>query len=285
MPDKPKRASDYKSEQVELVRATCLYVATKLGDLMDELVVVGGLVPSLLIDHEALSDDIAAHVGTMDLDIGLTLALLDEGRYRKVTERLRDAGFTMDTNDDGNPTRQRWKITGSGTVTVDFLIQPSLAGDKGGKLRDIEPDFAAIIAPGLKLAFQDRQRVTIDGRTIFGEKAMRDFWICGAGAFVVLKAFAFDGRGENKDAYDLYYVIRNYGTGVDDVVAKLQPLLADAETQKALGILRRDFLDPEGVGPRRVAEFLVGGADDEIQADVVGFVTRLLDKCGKLGKP
>ena len=285
MPDKPKRASDYKSEQVELVRATCLYVATKLGDLMDELVVVGGLVPSLLIDPEALSEDTAAHVGTMDLDIGLTLALLDEGRYRKVTERLRDAGFTMDTNDDGNPTRQRWKITGSGTVTVDFLIQPSLAGDKGGKLRDIEPDFAAIIAPGLKLAFQDRQRVTIDGRTIFGEKAKRDFWICGAGAFVVLKAFAFDGRGENKDAYDLYYVIRNYGAGVDDVAAKLRPLLADAETQKALGILRRDFLDPEGVGPRRVAEFLVGGADDDVQADVVGFVSRLLDKCGKMGRP
>lgn len=127
--------------------------------------------------------------------------------------------------------------------------------------------------------------MTIDGRTLFGEKATRDFWICGAGAFVVLKAFAFDGRGENKDAYDLYYVIRNYGAGVDGVVAKLQPLLADAETQKALGILRRDFLDPEGVGPRRVAEFLVGGANDDIQADVVGFVTRLLDKCAKMGGP
>jgi hypothetical protein len=34
MADKPKRASEYKSEQVELVRATCLYIATKLGDLM-----------------------------------------------------------------------------------------------------------------------------------------------------------------------------------------------------------------------------------------------------------
>jgi hypothetical protein len=285
MPDKPKRAADYESEQVELVRATCLYVATKLGDLMDELVVVGGLVPSLLIDQQTLPEDTEAHVGTMDLDVGLTLALLDEGRYRRLTERLRDAGFTMDTNDDGNPTRQRWKITGSGTVTVDFLIQPSLAGDRGGKLRDIEPDFAAIIAPGLKLAFQDRQRVTIDGRTLFGEKARRDFWICGAGAFVVLKAFAFDGRGENKDAYDLYYVIRNYGAGVDDIVAKLHPLLADAETQKALGILRRDFLDPESVGPRRTAEFLTGGRDDVIQADVAGFVKQLLDKCAKLGGP
>lgn len=285
MPDKPKRAADYKSEQVELVRATCLYVATKLGDLMDELVVVGGLVPSLLIDQETLPADTEAHVGTMDLDVGLTLALLDEGRYRKLTERLRDAGFTMDTNDDGNPTRQRWKISNSGTVTVDFLIQPSLAGDRGGKLRNIEPDFAAIIAPGLKLAFQDRQRVTIDGRTLFGEKAKRDFWICGAGAFVVLKAFAFDGRGENKDAYDLYYVIRNYGAGVDDVVAKLQPLLADAETQKALGILRRDFLDPASVGPRRTSEFLTGGSDDVIQADVAGFVKQLLDKCAKMGGP
>ena len=39
MPEKPIRASDYPSEQVELVRSTCLYVATKLGDLMDEVVV------------------------------------------------------------------------------------------------------------------------------------------------------------------------------------------------------------------------------------------------------
>ena len=54
MADKPKSASEYKSEQVRLARSTCLYVATKLGDLMDELVVVGGLVPSLLIDQGAL---------------------------------------------------------------------------------------------------------------------------------------------------------------------------------------------------------------------------------------
>ncbi len=154
MPEKPKRASDYRSEQVELVRATCLYVATKLGDLMDDLVVVGGLVPSLLIDQEHLPDDTEAHVGTMDLDVGLTLALLNEGRYRLLTERLRDAHFAMDTNDDGKATRQRWKITNNGTVTVDFLIPPSLANDKGGRLRNIETDFAAIIAPGLKLPDQ-----------------------------------------------------------------------------------------------------------------------------------
>jgi hypothetical protein len=284
MPDKPKRASDYKSDQVTLVRATCLYVATKLGDLMDDLVIVGGLVPSLLIDQETLPEGTEAHVGTMDLDVGLTLALLDEGRYKTLTERLRNADFEMDKNEDGNPTRQRWRIAKTGSATIDFLIEPSLAGDKGGKLRNIEADFAAVIAPGLKQAFKDRQQVTIDGETIFGEKASRVFWICGAGAFVVLKALAFDGRGENKDAYDLYYVIRNYGTSVDDVVAKLGPLLGDQETKMALEILRRDFLDPGGVGPRRVAEFVIGGPDAELQADLVGFISQLLDKCAEAPK-
>jgi hypothetical protein len=48
---KPKTAAGYERAQVERVRATCLYVATKLGDLLSELVVVGGLVPTLLIDQ------------------------------------------------------------------------------------------------------------------------------------------------------------------------------------------------------------------------------------------
>ncbi len=42
MADKPRRASEYRSDQVALVRSTCLYVATKLGDLMEDVVVVGG---------------------------------------------------------------------------------------------------------------------------------------------------------------------------------------------------------------------------------------------------
>lgn len=280
MSDKPRRASDYPSEQAALVKATCLYVATKLGDMMDDLVIVGGLVPSLIVKQDDLPEETESHIGTFDLDVGLQLALLDEGRYRKLTERLRNAGFAMDKNDDGNSTRQRWVISGAGTVTVDFLIQPSLAGDKGGKLRNIEPDFAAIIAPGLRCAFQDRQAVALEGRTLFGEKARRDVWVCGPGGFVVLKALAFEGRGEPKDAYDLFYVLRNFGAGVEDVAARFRPLLDEPEAQKALGILRRDFLDPEMVGPARVAAFLTGGRNDALQADVVGFVSRLLSKLG-----
>ena len=252
MADKPTTADGYLGEYLELVRATCLYVATKLGDLSDDVVVIGGLVPSLLIDQDALPEAVDTHVGTLDLDVGLTLTVLDEGRYRTLTKRLRRAGFTMDTNEEGNPTRQRWRIGDlEKKVTVDFLIPPSLPDDRGGTLRDIEPDFAAVIAPGLHLAFRDRQKVRLFGQTIRGEEASRDVWVCGPGAYVVLKALAFHLRGENKDGYDLLYVIRNYGTGVDEIVEHLEPLMDDPATTEALEIIRRDFTAHDAVGQGR----------------------------------
>ena len=83
MTDKPTTAAGYDSEYTKLVRATCLYVATRLGDLLDDLVVIGGLVPSLLIEQDDLRDGADAHVGTMDLDMGITIALLGGRRTRQ----------------------------------------------------------------------------------------------------------------------------------------------------------------------------------------------------------
>ena len=202
MPDKPTTAAGYPRDQAERVKATCLYLATKLGDLMDELVVVGGLVPSLIIDQEHLPENVTRHVGTLDLDLGLAFALVGGERYKEVAGRLREAGFQADTNDEGKTTRQRWRIS-EPPVTVDFLIEPEGVEGKPGSLFPLTKDWAAIIAPGLHLAFLDQQVVVIDGRTIAGEKATRKIRVCGAGAYVVLKALAFRIRGENKDAYDL----------------------------------------------------------------------------------
>jgi hypothetical protein len=94
--------------------------------MMDELVVVGGLVPSLIIDQSALSPGTAAHVGTMDLDVGLTLAIFDEKRYEALAERLRRAGLVPDVNDEGRLTHQRWKVKDCEKVTVDFLNHDGL---------------------------------------------------------------------------------------------------------------------------------------------------------------
>jgi hypothetical protein len=101
------------------------------------------------------------------------------------------------------------------------------------------------------------------------------------GAFVALKALAFHLRGENKDAYDLFYLLRNYGRGVSDVAAELRPLLADASAVKTMEYLRGDFANSDAIGPSRAAEFLYGRPDAAIQADAAGFVRQLLAECKK----
>jgi hypothetical protein len=154
MPEKPKFATGYQPDQVARVKSTCLYLATRLGDLMDELVVVGGLVPSLLVDQANLPDHVVPHVGTLDLDLGLAFALVGEERYKEVAERLRHAGFEGDTNEEGKPTRQRWRNSDP-AVTVDFLIEPENIKVKPGSLFSLAKDWAAIVAPGLHLAFED----------------------------------------------------------------------------------------------------------------------------------
>lgn len=100
-------------------------------------------------------------------------------------------------------------------------------------------------------------------------------WVCGPGAFVVLKALAVVMRAENKDAYDLYYVIRNFGSGPEEVVDRLRRLPAGPDVRRAIEILRTEFGTFDSIGPMRVAAFLKEEGD-EVRADVVGFVDRLL---------
>ena len=52
---KPATGDGYGSEDLALVRQVCLYLATKLGDILEDIAVVGGLAPSLLVDQDALS--------------------------------------------------------------------------------------------------------------------------------------------------------------------------------------------------------------------------------------
>ena len=277
MAEKPRHADGYTPAQVELARRTSRFVATVLGEMMDEVVIAGGLVPSLLIDQESLPDETMAHVGTQDLDVGFQLALLDEERYKAVAEVLREQNFAPVEKSSGTKIRQTWTSTEVPTVSIDFLIPPSPEHDKARRIQDLEGDFAAIVTPGLHLAFRNPRRVPMPGYDCKERWTERTVTVCGPGAFVVLKALAHFGRDEPKDAYDLYYLLQYYGDDVGDVADDLRPLLDDADALQAMANLRAEYTRLDAVGPSRLAEFLSGRVDDdEIRADFVGRVGDLL---------
>lgn len=280
---KPRHRSGYSREETLLVRSACLTVAVTLGSYLDDFCIVGGLVPTLLIDlrDENLTEPgDGDHPGTNDLDIGLALALLDDERYAEVSERLRQEDFEPDEKENGNKTRQTWRHKTLPGIKVDFLIPPASEHDAGQRIQSLEADFGAIVTPGLELAFDETVLVQLDGHTLKGERVKREIPVCGPAAFVVLKALAIPGRGEPKDSFDLVYVIRG-ADGRHEAIAERLAEHARSHPQiveRAIAALARDFATPENVGPRRAAEFgLVDPADfDNDAADAHGRVDDLL---------
>ncbi len=286
MTPKPTTAVGYRVEDTQQVVAACLTLVGALGDLADELCIVGGLVPSTIcdapVDPSALAE--GAHVGTTDLDVALEVSVLDAEHYKEISERLRNKDFAPDTKSSGRRTRQRWRWREQ-KVTVDFLIPPAEGVDPGTvRVQDLEEDFAALIVKPLGLAFDEPITRTLDGSTLEGDAMQRDVNFCGPAAFVALKAFAFSKRAEQKDAYDLVYVLRRWPGGIDDIAArtaehaKRQPRLI-AEN---LSLLDRDFRTLESAGPRSASRFHDGIVDDDRVADAHGAVRDLLTSCERL---
>jgi len=277
--EKPRIAAGYRPEETTRVRAACLTLATVLGDLMDEIVVVGGLAPVLWGEAGKLQPDALAPIGTVDVDVGFAVSLLELERYTEIATRLLRAEFEPDKNDAGNLTPQRWIFRDVGP-TVDFLIEPTSAEEVPGRIKHLDGQrrFGALLVDGINLALVSHTKICLEEETLVGELASRVIRVCDAGPFVVLKANAFRSRGDEKDAFDIFYTLRNYGSGPEEVADQLRPHRERPEVVRALAILREDFATTRHLGPMRVAAFLGENPGDDIRADAVGFVQRFLSR-------
>jgi hypothetical protein len=274
--DNPLRRSDYLAGDTEQVRSACLTVAVALGSFLDEVCIVGGLAPLLLVDQQDVPPG-DEHIGTNDLDVGLAITLLDDARYANVATQLRQEGFEPDTNARGNPTNQCWKLRDA-RVTIDLLIAHNGDEPLPGRIKHLQSDLAAYVVPGVALAFDEVEWIELDGFTLRGESARRRVPVCGPGAFVVLKALAFASRARPKDAYDLVYLLEKWHGGRADIADRLRGH-ADRHpslVREALGSLERDFETLDSIGPSRAAAFLERDDHDAALADSHGVVDDLL---------
>lgn len=275
MADNPQ-IEEYTTEQTEQIKSLTLTVATTLGLYIDDLVVVGGLVPTLLIPPPSLDDKAEDHAGTQDFDLGLDITIFDKKRYTEISAAMKSADFERDENNKGNLTRQRWRHKDVPHATVDFLIQQTDESEDGGDIKGLQSDFGAFVIPGLELAFRDPIKLELSGKNLKGAKVTRRVNVCNPGAFVLLKARANYKREKAKDAYDIFYMLRHYKDGIEGVADYVKRLAGEAIGVESIEFLRSEFADVECTGPLRVVEFYNTGDDPDLIADVVGDVAELL---------
>jgi predicted nucleotidyltransferase len=70
-------------------------------------------------------------------------------------------------------------------------------------------------------------------------------------ALLVMKGYALVGRNKKKDAYDIYFSVRNFAGGQQALAAECKKLMEDAVALKATSISRKSFAMQKILARRR----------------------------------
>ena len=217
----PQSANDYADRTTQAVKSVLIEIGQILGSFKGKFAVIGGAVPWLLLGNEDMP-----HVGTLDVDLALDAEALDDGEYANLIRALMDQGYEQ--REDLRRfqlIRQIHPADGGGPidVVIDFLMPRDVE-----IVKNIPPlinNFAVQRADGADLALHFYEMVAISGTMPEGGHNRVEVAVCSIPALLAMKGYALGQRLKHKDAYDIYYCIRNYPDGIEGLAEACRPLL------------------------------------------------------------
>jgi hypothetical protein len=277
MPDDRVRASDYDDPMSSRLLGIAADVLRSFGSAFGgrHLAIVGGAVPALLVPE--VPAGIAPHVGTADLDLHLSLHLLDgetADYYQAIIDGLRSLGLRPDTQ-DGREIRWRWVGRyRDAKVQVELLCPVRTRAGRPEKPAPATPAEANIgpsseitaLAVGFGHLVPD-DTITVQRRVETRRGMLSyEFPIAGIASWLCLKTDAIMRRDKPKDAYDVVWVTDALGPEQAAEAIAGSPLLASPSAAEVITQLARlvddQFRDLESAGPVMYADFLEARARD-----------------------
>lgn len=268
--DNRSTAHDYSDPMSEKILGLAADVLRSFGSAFGgrHLAIVGGVVPSLLVD--SVPAGIKRHVGTADLDLHLSLHLMDgetADYYDAIIDGLRYLGLHPDRR-DGRDIKWRWVGTYREVrLQVEFLCPVRTDGGR--------PESPAAGTPAEQnlgpsdeikaLAVGFGHLVTDD--TIIVERVVEtsrgrlryEFPVAGVASWLCLKADAIMRRDKPKDAYDVVWLIAGLSPRVAAERVRVSSLFQGPMADEVLAQLARlaeQFADADAIGARSYADFL-----------------------------
>ncbi|MCL5960619.1 MAG: hypothetical protein M1358_15170 [Chloroflexi bacterium] len=271
--------ADYSEDLIAAARSVLLEVTHLLGEYRDDVVVIGGWVPELLLPGASTK-----HVGSIDVDLALNHRTLLEQGYETIRRLLLSKGYSS-----GKQPYIFHRVTYVNgkeiTVQVDLLAGEYDGSSKSHRTQEIQ-DIKARKARGADLAFDMYEEVTIRGVLPGGGEDSTRIRIASIVPFLVMKGMALCDRLKEKDAWDIYFCVTNYPGGLDALIEEFQPHVDHGLVREGLVKIAGKFSSEKHIGPKHVADFdeLYDPEAREIrQRDAYEKVNYLLEKLGIVG--
>jgi hypothetical protein len=245
-----RHESDYTHRQVEAARRVLVDVGQVLQSFEQEIVVVGGWVPDLLLPNAA-----TAHVGSIDVDLALDAAKLGDGRYAELLTSLLDTRRYA----KGGKDFQLLTVVDLGDGDEPIAVEIEFLAPRDVKLAKNHPKlvegFRVLQFPACGAAFGNPQRMELNGRMISGAPNTVHLQVASLPDFVIMKAHAVGGRDKPKDVYDLCYCLDEFTDGVKRVAADWNARRTDPLVVAAVDLLKEKFQTIDHHGPGQLAIF------------------------------
>jgi len=250
MKGEPRHQEEYSPRQTEAAHRVLIDLGQVLAQFKDCMVVIGGWVPDLLLES---ADE--PHIGSIDVDLALDAAKLNDGRYAEIltlllnTKRYRKGAkdfqlvVSVDLQDGETPVE----------VEVEFLA-PKEVKLKKHKPKLLE-DFRVLQADACGVAFQSPVELTLRGQSVRGAQNVVKLRVASLADFVVMKAHAIGGRDKPKDTYDLCYCLEHFPGGMEALAGIWRRRTGEKDVVRAMEILREKFASVDAFGPQQLVEF------------------------------
>jgi hypothetical protein len=248
----PDRARDYDERGSAAAYSVLIELGQVLGAYRQKFVIVGGAVPWLLMPNVRPS-----HIGTLDVDLNLSPEALSEGEYATLIESLENAGYERGIDDLKPFQLRRWVHLDEG-APIPILVDLMMPDD--AKTRKNRPPLVdglrVIAASGGRVALDHFVTHHFDGKMPDGRNNAVDLLVASIPAFLVMKGYALIGRDKKKDAYDIYFSVRNFDGGPLALAEVCQALLADETVAMGYRNIASKFRHEDDFGPQTVKAFL-----------------------------
>lgn len=238
-------------DQTAAARAVMIEVLNILGRLKGDIVLIGRWVPNLHYPDRG-------HIGSLDVDLAISPEAAADCAHDSILARLRDRNYQFSPG----PARFYRDVPGAREpVKVDLVASEYRDGNRVDATLVNELRINGL--RGVDLAFECHEEITLTGTMPDGSRNAVRARIIRPEAFILVKAFALAERVKAKDAYDIAFTLHHYQPSLDDLAARIAPLLSRGLGAEAWQILLEKFASLDAVGPRWAADVaaLEGGAD------------------------
>ena len=239
---------DYTAEAVEAAKSVMVELVHLLGEYRDDVVLIGGWVPELLLPQEP-----RPHVGSIDIDLALDHRKIHDEGYKLIEELLKSRGYYQGKQPF---IFMRDVPVGDRVITVQVdLLSGEYEGTARGHRHQVVQGLKARKVRGCDLAFDMTREVAVEGELPGGGADRVTVRVASFVPFFVMKGMALDERLKEKDAWDIYYCLITYPGGIDALAEEFKPHISNSVVREGLTKIAKHFSSVTSLGPKFVADF------------------------------